>query len=722
MATTDEETRDVCLIEVSGTHNASGSGEGGADYYRLPCTASDDRACRINQCLRICNELLFKIYLQLRELPGTKGFLSLVSVNEDWPKRECPSDLDSYRGTAFLQWLLRTHACIVNLDLGVSGAKRHGEAISEILRQQPSLKILKVMFLEETPPTGFETLLPRLTYLVEFECSCGSMDIEALLLPGLSTLLWTTSSLASIKLDGFAFIGQQAERFVDAIAGNTTLKFLELGFDCIELNVHRHFAECVRDHRSLTSLSVHYEYVQNTMVLDDVILAIGRLSALHMDIFMVDTRSIYLLSQIVCESDVLKKLTILNTCGRHLFSREPYTLITEADYKRWAQAMTVNETLEELSLPYTLWDPKQWIAFFALLPRNKRLKNLHVTTPVCRKSYETLLPVLEALEESRSSAEVSFGTYHHGLGLDLMKFRAFKRMRVGPESDSLRATLQRLPALDHFTSLSLVAYECNTNFFSSLAKYIQKTSVLRRLQLRVNAVRLPPNTSSPCWRLLLDSISLSTSIENLSVFTNSRDDACKDGLADTVRCSRNITRVVLRLEEFEAGAMAFVVRLSKGIDDNYNLLDADLGASALDAEGTRCWLTISETTRRNSGLLARAAAVSQTTAPNWYNAAALEEVSRHPALVRELAKMEGIAPDEMARLLRSRLRSVEGMHDFMRLTGVVKERVTCAPPVHGCSTQLQDLNSDCWALVRRYLSFNDVKYPRHRQIVQFRSS
>ncbi|KAL1477258.1 hypothetical protein MTO96_035883 [Rhipicephalus appendiculatus] len=60
-------------------------------------------------------------------------------------------------------------------------------------------------------------------------------------------------------------------------------------------------------------------------------------------------------------------------------------------------------------------------------------------------------------------------------------------------------------------------------------------------------------------------------------------------------------------------------------------------------------------------------------------------------------------------MIRSRLRSVEGLHDFMRLTGVVKECVTCAPPVDGCRMQLQDLNDDCWRLVRRYLSFDDVK-------------
>ncbi|KAL1471632.1 hypothetical protein MTO96_039834, partial [Rhipicephalus appendiculatus] len=91
-----------------------------------------------------------------------------------------------------------------------------------------------------------------------------------------------------------------------------------------------------------------------------------------------------------------------------------------------------------------------------------------------------------------------------------------------------------------------------------------------------------------------------------------------------------------------------------------------------------------------------------------HRAHALEKVSRHPALVRELAEKEGIAADEAARMIRCRLRSVDGMHDFMRLTGVVKERVTCMPPVGDCGVQLQDLNDDCWRLLRRYLSFDDV--------------
>ncbi|KAL1440477.1 hypothetical protein MTO96_009410 [Rhipicephalus appendiculatus] len=154
---------------------------------------------------------------------------------------------------------------------------------------------------------------------------------------------------------------------------------------------------------------------------------------------------------------------------------------------------------------------------------------------------------------------------------------------------------------------------------------------------------------------------------------------------------------------------AFVVPLSEVIGDNYNLVEVSLCSLDVDAEATRSWFTIMETTRRNSGLVERATAFKQTSALDRYTATALEKVSRHPALLKVLAEKEGIAVCEISRMVRSRLRGVAGLHDFMRLTGVVKQRVTCVPPAGDFRMQLQDLNDDCWRLLRRYLSFDDVK-------------
>ncbi|KAL1478977.1 hypothetical protein MTO96_015965 [Rhipicephalus appendiculatus] len=163
------------------------------------------------------------------------------------------------------------------------------------------------------------------------------------------------------------------------------------------------------------------------------------------------------------------------------------------------------------------------------------------------------------------------------------------------------------------------------------------------------------------------------------------------------------------LNEADGRATEFVSLLSEAVVDNYNLLNVDLFNSKVDIEAKGCLFTIRDTTRRNSGLVERAAAFTTATCLDWYTATALEKVSRNPGLLRELAKKEGIATGQVASMLRSRLSSVEGLNDFMRLTGVVKESVTCAPPVVGCGMQLQDMNEDCWRLVRRYLSFDDVK-------------
>ncbi|KAL1440476.1 hypothetical protein MTO96_009409 [Rhipicephalus appendiculatus] len=250
-----------------------------------------------------------------------------------------------------------------------------------------------------------------------------------------------------------------------------------------------------------------------------------------------------------------------------------------------------------------------------------------------------------------------------------MQFSAFSSIEISGEENVTVDALQRLPALDHFTSVTLDICESDESVFSSLANYIQSTTALRELSLRL------PNPQS----------------------------------AITIGLSRTITRAWFQLGRSETDATGFVVPLSMTIYNNYNLLDVTLFFLNVAAEATWSWFTIMETMRRNCGLLERAAAFKQTSSLDRYTATALEKVSRHPALLKELAEKEGMTACEVARMVRSRLRSVEGLHDFMRLTGVVKERVMCAPPDGDCRKQLHDLNMDCWLLLRQYLSFDDVK-------------
>ncbi|KAH7947706.1 hypothetical protein HPB52_015225 [Rhipicephalus sanguineus] len=255
-----------------------------------------------------------------------------------------------------------------------------------------------------------------------------------------------------------------------------------------------------------------------------------------------------------------------------------------------------------------------------------------------------------------------------------------------------------LPVPTHITALlpklrSLEELSCSASF--------QRTDAL------VDAVSALLRTTTCLTSLVFDA----------SFHDNQREKTFLEALAanstlkslEVLGLSRNISRASLQLDISEPITTGFVVALSEVISDNYNLVEVSLFSLDVDAEATRSWFTIMDTTRRNSGLVNRAVVFKQSCPLDWYTATALEKVSRHPALLKVLAEKEGIAACDVARMVRSRLCSVDELHDFMRLSGVVKERVTCVPPIGDSSKQLADLHIDCWRVLRRYLSFDDVK-------------
>ncbi|KAH8034673.1 hypothetical protein HPB51_000315 [Rhipicephalus microplus] len=109
---------------------------------------------------------------------------------------------------------------------------------------------------------------------------------------------------------------------------------------------------------------------------------------------------------------------------------------------------------------------------------------------------------------------------------------------------------------------------------------------------------------------------------------------------------------------------------------------------------------------RNSGLLAAAAAFSRATDLHRYSDAALECIC-HAELLEDLAELANVSAAEIGGMTRRHLRRVTSLDDYMRIMGVVKERVVCLPRGDG-RMQLDDLCEDCWEMVRRFLMLDDV--------------
>ncbi|KAL1446611.1 hypothetical protein MTO96_044529 [Rhipicephalus appendiculatus] len=92
----------------------------------------------------------------------------------------------------------------------------------------------------------------------------------------------------------------------------------------------------------------------------------------------------------------------------------------------------------------------------------------------------------------------------------------------------------------------------------------------------------------------------------------------------------------------------------------------------------------------------------------WRSTGALERICKlHTELMEDLAELVEISADEIGGIARRHLRRTASLDDYMRITGVVKERVMCHSSDDG-HMQLGDLNEDCWEMIRRHLMLDDV--------------
>ncbi|XP_077528122.1 uncharacterized protein LOC144139714 [Haemaphysalis longicornis] len=152
---------------------------------------------------------------------------------------------------------------------------------------------------------------------------------------------------------------------------------------------------------------------------------------------------------------------------------------------------------------------------------------------------------------------------------------------------------------------------------------------------------------------------------------------------------------------------AFLHALAADIGANYKLLCVAVNGP-LQGAVVKDWFNIWDTTRRNTGLVARAARFVSGAPCGRCGARALEWVFDHPVLPEEIAKLASVSEAEATTMARRSLADMQPMLAFMRLTGVVKnELVFEARGPRG--PRLDVLNEDCWRHVRSFLKLEDVK-------------
>ncbi|KAL1442636.1 hypothetical protein MTO96_030688 [Rhipicephalus appendiculatus] len=123
------------------------------------------------------------------------------------------------------------------------------------------------------------------------------------------------------------------------------------------------------------------------------------------------------LTKILAECPGLKKLALGKV-------RDVIINISDATLTRCADALAANETLEELTLPHTLWHSKNWITFLDFLPRNKHLRSLEISSSGTINHVRTS-DIIEVLACVRSLPRAHFNVALGGHVLSVIHFRDF---------------------------------------------------------------------------------------------------------------------------------------------------------------------------------------------------------------------------------------------------------------------------------------------------------
>ncbi|KAH7950309.1 hypothetical protein HPB49_022228 [Dermacentor silvarum] len=700
------------LVDLEG---ARGVFSGTVIDYRMPCTASEARTCQIVANLTVWNEFLCPLYLELQELPEAGRQLGLMQVNKVW--YEGSIEIRLREAATVLYWLLYNHHCVARIHIGhmITSPEKAELCIPVLWNTLDGNSSVKSVILDFSFPKGFKSEENEKLSEVILSLKC----LEELKLPSwysicprsVSEISRSMTKLTVLDWSSLVHIESTlAQRLLTVLKTNTTLRDLSLSVAVISADPAL-FDEFLTGNARLQNLRV----VSNCYCCSDDslrwifkgMLKNRSVSSLQADKVTLDCESVELASKLLAENKVLRCFRVLPPA--YVLNKSTALLVRvrlPPNTTTWQEAVARNRTLRYMTLNFSIWSAEHWGPFFRVLSKHTSLKM--VTIVVERKEYRLLPGVVKALQENGAEVKVFFKAPYIANELAVTDCKPLCELSIlllDETKDRMLPLFLQLSTFSHLKELSLKLSSWDCTIYSAISEFISLTSTLRKLCVDLNMLFAPELVE---WcPALARSLLLNRSIADLSVSVSRESDENVELLGDAVIRSPTIRK--LTLMTFDADALSYFLRgLHAGILNNYTMCSVTVD-NMRDFIMPADWFTVLDTTRRNSGFVARAAQFLNGERCDRLCAAGLDRVSRHPALVAELAEVLAIDQVEAADMVQRRFRSIEGLHEFMRLAGVVKERVTCLPR-EDRRTQLDDLNDDCWAHVRRYLQLDDVPH------------
>ncbi|KAL1423719.1 hypothetical protein MTO96_020786 [Rhipicephalus appendiculatus] len=656
--------------------------------YLEPCTSSEGIVCDIFRHLLLWNEFF-------------------------WQERV-------HEAATLLHHLLTLHHCVVSVSLNEYIFVGHVQLICDTLCTSPSLRKLKISMEHMKIQTSHSVAatLPYLNHLRELNFSLVNLDQT--LLESLSHFLASTTSLKTFLMGHLDSSCKDVVVFLRGLEQNATIT--ELSFRSCLLRPIPHrcgpiFADYLRESKildTLTMLSCNPYDFGDVCLIVGALLANNTLSKLKLFTFGLDDENIQSISRLLCGNQTLKAFNLIDcflyedaqplNAGAYMQHTANFGSVSSRILP-WLVALTENKTLIELSLDLSWFSRNECKSLFKVIASHESLCKVY--GHLVRKN--DMAAIFEALRNVGWQERFSFYV-QHVFQHNVVALTTCERMwRVVVNSydlggwESLHSLLGVLSSCKHVTSLTLVLrpQQFSDTTSSFIATYLTSTTALRELQLCFVDFVTWHAFDRP-ERALVQALSVNKTLYELSIQGLCFDETETRILADMMSSNRTIIFLVFYPDD-PRSVISLVQKLSLNFSKNY---------AALGMRVTRCvelgsdWFTVAGVVQRNNSLATRASHFVMGT-EHKYCAVAFELVHFTPGLVAKVKRLASVDENEAELRIKRSLRSISELDVFMRISGVVKNSVTCQTRDDG-QVQLVNLNRECWLHIRQYIRMDDI--------------
>ncbi|CAN7944139.1 unnamed protein product [Ixodes hexagonus] len=669
--------------------------------HSIGCTHSDTQACHILRHLKLWNEFLWIVHLELKEvLPRKLGIVHQLGC--DW---RVASDIQRSHASILLHWLLKKHHCIESLELKQTPFATDLHLISDGLRCNVGIKSIKVSLFEEVPKS-FVTALATLPKLEELELRDSSLTRHAL--AELPLTIKKMPSLRTLKLDMRKLNPRSISGLIDALE-HSTVAVLHIPGWC--LNNGTVFADLLARNTKLKELTIsciidERERTNEVLALFGAMKLNRSLEKLHLPYCSLQLSECSFLAEVMAENSSLRVLEVQTVYGH-----EPYAFaeliernssLRELEvtglYPRPELAGSIrrNTTLKKLSFHCARMTMEITEAFLAAVADNQSLElvTLGNVFEMCPGEFHELLEQKGLEKRVRYNCYTSEPPIHMSNKNSGRKLeRVFAGPERDPEMDVILYMYSKLASPYRLVEVSIRLERLDHAAARLLARFLSTTKVLESLYLAFY-------TDESSMPALLEGLSLNKTIVSLAFedceFTT--EDAKL--LAAVVEKSRTLQEIVLLSPEYST-SLAVMSELSWCLDENYFLLSVrtneylDLGHYMFE---------IKDIMRRNGSMLLDAVQFAMGSCTKRH-AEAFERHLENKALVRKIQEIAKETEFEASERIKTRLRYLK--YNFMTVAGIVKESVVCEQG-RKQQTLLDQIGYDNLLRVVSYLKLRDI--------------